>query len=146
METPVKYWWGRRFMMLSLSPFHTYTWSWQTHRNCWLPCASRIYLQKHPYQNILIMNIFCAYLRVSKSQKVLFSVVILLLLHPMYLVKFLLEILNIFLKFVCDFFFFFLVHSITNNRHLHHPPSTPSPSLSLSLSLSLYIYIIGCSN
>ena len=43
-----------------------------------------------------------------ECQKVL-SVVILLLLHPMCLVKFLLEILCVFLKSVCDFYF---VHSI----------------------------------
>ena len=53
---------------------------------------------------------------VSKSQKI-FNVVILLLLHPICLVKFLLEILCVFLKSICDFYF---VHSTTNNRHLHY--------------------------
>ena len=53
--------------------------------------------------NRLIMNIFCAYFKVSKGQKV-FNVVILLLLHPMCLVKFLSEILCVFVKSVCDFY------------------------------------------
>ena len=51
-----------------------------------------------------------------KCQKV-FSVVILLLFYPMCLVKIILEILCIFLKFV---YYFYFGHSITNNRHFHH--------------------------
>ena len=51
-----------------------------------------------------------------ERQKV-FSVVIMLLLHPMCLVKFLLEILCVFLKSV---YYFYFGHSITNNRHLHN--------------------------
>ena len=59
------------------------------------------------------LSLFVEY---QKSKEV-FNVVILLLLHPIYLVKFLLEIYCAFLKSFCYFYF---SHSITNNRHFHH--------------------------
>ena len=58
--------------------------------------------------------IFCLFVDYQESKKI-FNIVIWLLLHPMCLVKFLLEILCVNLKFV-----FFFGHSITNNWHLNH--------------------------
>ena len=58
--------------------------------------------------------IFCLFVDYQESKKI-FNVVIWLLLHLMCLVKFLLEILCVNLKFV-----FFFGHSITNNWYLNH--------------------------
>ena len=127
-------------MMPSLSPFRTYTWSWQTHRNCWLPCASRIYLQKHPYQNILIMNIFCAYFESVKKSKstIQCSNFVIIASHVFGKVS----VRNLkHLSQICLWFFFFFWFILLQIIGISTIPPPHPHHLSLSLSLSLYIYI-----
>ena len=92
-------------------PSQNFQWYWLMLLLIDLELSMQFYLT---YWNTLIMNIFLSLsVEYQKSKKV-FNIVILLLFHPIFLVKFLLKILCVFLKSVCYFYF---GHSITNNWH-----------------------------
>jgi len=67
---------------------------------------------KHIDNDFVFFFCFCLYVEYQESKKI-FSVVILLLLHPMFLVKFFLEILCVILKSICYFYLVILLQIIS---------------------------------